>query len=279
MFCALGLVFDGVQFVGSVFMFCAPGLVFGYTEGVKSGFHVLRSWTHFRWYRGRLLLFSCFPRPDSFSVVPRASNPVFMFCAPGLIFDDIEGVRSRFHVSRSWIYFQRYRGRRLPFSCFARPDSFSMEPRALHPVFMFFVPKHVFSGVEGLVSCFHVLPSRARFRRFRGRRVPFSCFALPSTFSAVSRASGPVSMFSAPGPVFGGTDGFGSRFHVLPSRARFQRFRWGHVPFSCFALPSTVSAVSCVSGPIFIICAPRLIFGGSEGVVSRFHILLALTHF
>jgi hypothetical protein len=42
--------------------------------------------------------FSCFVRPDSFSTVPGALGPVFMFCAPGLMFGGTEGVESRFHV-------------------------------------------------------------------------------------------------------------------------------------------------------------------------------------
>jgi hypothetical protein len=106
---------------GPVFMFCTPGLIFGGTEGIWSRFHVLQSRTrirryrghrvpyrtHFWLYRGRRVPFSCFSRPDSFSVVPRASGPVFMFCAPGLIFDGIEGVRSRFQVLRSQTYFRR----------------------------------------------------------------------------------------------------------------------------------------------------------------------------
>jgi hypothetical protein len=54
-----------------------------------------RSRTHFRWYRGRRLSFSCFVHPDSFSAVPRGSGPVFMFCAPGINFGCTEGVGSR----------------------------------------------------------------------------------------------------------------------------------------------------------------------------------------
>jgi hypothetical protein len=71
---------------GAVLMFCAPGHVFGDTEGVGSRFHVLRSRTHFRRYRGHRVPFSCFAHPYSFSAIPRASGPVFMFCALGLIF-------------------------------------------------------------------------------------------------------------------------------------------------------------------------------------------------
>jgi hypothetical protein len=79
---------------GLVFMFCASELIFGGTEGVESRFHVLRSRTHFRWYRVRRVSFSSFALSDSFSAVLRASDPVFMFFAPGHVF----GVRSFFHV-------------------------------------------------------------------------------------------------------------------------------------------------------------------------------------
>jgi hypothetical protein len=79
-------------------MSCALGLVFGGSEGVGSRFHVLRPRTRFRRYRGRLVLFSCFARSDSFSTVPRASDPVFMFCTPELVFGGNDGVGSRFHV-------------------------------------------------------------------------------------------------------------------------------------------------------------------------------------
>jgi hypothetical protein len=82
-------------------MFCAPGLVFGGTEGVRSRFHVLRFLTHFWRYRGPRVPFSCFALADSFSTVPRASAPVFMFCAPGHVFDSAEGVESCFHVLRA----------------------------------------------------------------------------------------------------------------------------------------------------------------------------------
>jgi hypothetical protein len=88
-------------------MFCASGLVFGGAEGVRSRFH-------------RLIPFSYFPLPDMFLAIPRASGPVvmfyapglvyggtegvglvFMFCATGLIFEGTEGVPTRFHVLRS----------------------------------------------------------------------------------------------------------------------------------------------------------------------------------
>jgi hypothetical protein len=214
----------------------APGLVFGGIEGVGSRFHLLRSRTHFRRYRGRRVPFSCFALPDSFSAVWRASGPIIMF-----------------FVS----------------------VSFSSVPRVSGPVFMFCAPKLVFDGVEGVgthFSCF--LRSRTCFRRYRGRRVLFSCFALPNSISAISRTSGPVFILCAPGLVLGGPI-----FHVFRARTHFHRYRGRRVAFSSFALPDSISAVPRASGPVYIFCAPRLVFGGTDGVGSRFHVLRARTHF
>jgi hypothetical protein len=170
-------------------MFCAPGLVFGDTEGVgsrfhvlrsrtrfhvlrsRSRFHVLRSRTLFRRFLGRRVSFSYSTLPDSFTAVRRASDLVFMFFAPGhvfrcaeglgslftfgaprLVFGGTEGVGSRFHVLRSRTHFRRYRGRGVPLSCFARPNSFSAVPRASGPVFLFCTPGLVFGGAECLGS-------------------------------------------------------------------------------------------------------------------------------
>jgi hypothetical protein len=182
------------------------------------------------------------------------------------------------------------------FSCFALPDSFSAVLRALCPVFMFCVPGPRFGGTKGVGSRFLILRSRKRFRRYRGRRIPFSCFARPNLFSAVPMASGPVFIFCAPGHVFGGIEGVGSRFHVLRSRTSFRLYRGRSVPFTCFARPYSFSAVPKASAPdfifctptlifcgtdrsLFIFCAPRLIFGGTEGVGSRFHVLCSQTLF
>jgi hypothetical protein len=173
-------------------MFFALGLVFNGVECVGSCFHVLRGRSHFQWYRGRGVPFSCLARPDSFSAVPRAPGPFFMFYVPRMVFGGTEGVGSHFHVLRACSHFQRYLGRGVPLSCL----------RAL-----------------------------TRFRRYRGRPVPFSCFTCPEWFSAVRRASGPVFMFCAPGLVFGGTEGVGSRLHVLRARTRFRRYRGRRVPF------------------------------------------------
>jgi hypothetical protein len=198
-------------------MFCASGLVFGGTEGVRSRFHVLRSRTHFQRYRGRRVPFSCFARPDSFSAVPRASYPFFMFCAPGLVFGGTEGVGSRFHILRSLPRSRQYRGSRVSFSYLALPDLFLAVPRASGPVFMICAPELVHGVAECVGSHFHVLCSRIPFRRCRVRWVSFSCFARPHSFLVVPRASCPVFMFCAFGLVVGGAECVGSRYHVLRS--------------------------------------------------------------
>jgi hypothetical protein len=194
------------------FMFSAPGYVFSGIEGVRSFFHVLRSRTRFRLYRGRRVPFSCFALSHAFSAVPRALGPIFMFCAARLIFGDTEGVRSLFHVLRSRTCFHWYRGRPIPFSCFSLPDLFLAVPRSSGPFFMFCALGHVFDGTKGVKSLFHVLLSRTRFWRYRGRRVSFF-------------------RFSAPGFVFGGTDGVQSCFHVFRYRTCFLRYRGRRVPF------------------------------------------------
>jgi hypothetical protein len=221
---------------GLVFMFCAPHLVFGGTEGLGSRFHVLRSRTRFRRYRVCQGPFSCFALPNSFLAVPRASGPVVIFCASELVFGGTEGVSSRFHVLRSRNHFRRCRVRRLQFLRFALTNPFSAVPRSSGPVFMFCAPRLIFGGTYGVGTRFHVLHPRNHFRWCRVRRVPFSCFAVPDTLSAVSRASGTFFMFCAPGLIFGSTEGVGSHFHVLRSRTRYRRYRGCRVPFSCFAL-------------------------------------------
>jgi hypothetical protein len=279
-------------------MFCAPGLVFGGREGVGSLFQGLRARNHFRRYRVHRVPYSCFARPNSFSAVPRASGPVFKFCPPEQIFGGTEGVDSCFHVLRSRTRFRRYSGRREPFSCFACPYSFSAVPRASGPVLMSCAPGLVFDGTKGVGSRFHVLCSRTHFRRYRGLQVPFSCFARPLSFSAVPRVLGLVFMFCTPELIFGSTEGVRSRFHVLRSRTLFRRYRGRQVPFSCFKLPDSFSAVPRALGPVFmfsepelifggiegigsdfIFCSPGLFFGDAEGVVFRFHVLRSRTHF
>jgi hypothetical protein len=179
-----------------------------------------------------------------------------MFCTPGLVSVVTGGVASDLIVWHARTHFWRYRGCRIPFTCSARPDSFSAVPRASGPVFIFYVPGLIFGGTEGVVSSFHVLSSRTHFRQSQVRRVPFSCFMLPDSFSAVLRASGPVFMFCMPGLIFGGTEGVVSRFHVLRARTPFRMSRWHRVPFFSFALPDSFSAVPSDSGPVFMFCAP-----------------------
>jgi hypothetical protein len=180
-------------------MFCAPGLVFDGTGCDVFRFHVLRSRTRFRRYGGRWVPFSSVSRLSSpdfmFSTAPGVAVPFFIFCAPGLVFDGTGCDVFRFHVLRSLTRFRRYGGRWVPFSCFACPNSFSTVPRVLGPVFMFCTPRVVSRGTEGVSFRFYILRVRTYFWRCGGRRVPFSCFALPDTFSAVLRVSGPVFMF------------------------------------------------------------------------------------
>jgi hypothetical protein len=156
MFCVLILVFGGTEGVGSLFHVLRA-------ECVGSCFHIFPARTRFRRCRMCRVLFSYFSGPDSFSAVQRTLGPVFMFCPPELIFGGTEGVRSRFHVMRSRTHFWRYLERRVHFSCFSLPDSFSAVPIVLGPVFMFSAPGLVFGDTEGVRSCFHVLRSRTHF--------------------------------------------------------------------------------------------------------------------
>jgi hypothetical protein len=184
-----------------VFKFFAPGLIFSGTESAGSRFNVLRfhthCWryrgrrvsfsclrfrTHFWRYRGRRVPFSCFAFHDPFRAEPRASSPIFMFRASGHVFDGTEGDGSHFHVLRSRTHFRRYRGHWVSFSCFALPNSFSTVPSASDHALMFCGPELGFSCTEGVASSFHIFRSRTHFRRYRGRRVLFSCFALLDPF-------------------------------------------------------------------------------------------------
>jgi hypothetical protein len=162
--------------LGPIFIFCALGLVFGGTEVDGSRFHALRARTFLRRYRGRRFTFSSFARPNSFSSVPRTSGPIFIFCAPGLVFGGAECVGCHFHVSCSRNHFRRCRVRS-------------------GPVFMFCAPRLVLGGAECVWSRFHVLRDRTNFRLYQGRQVPFACFVRPYSFSTVQRASCPVFMF------------------------------------------------------------------------------------
>jgi hypothetical protein len=93
-----------------------------------------------------------------------------------------KGKQSRFHVLHARTRFRLYRVCRVPFSCFACPNSFSTVPSASGLVFIFCALGLIFGGTEGVRSLFHVLRSRTRFRLYQGRRVPFSYFALQDSF-------------------------------------------------------------------------------------------------
>jgi hypothetical protein len=242
-------------------MFCTTGLVFDDIEGVRSRFHILCVQTHFRRYRGRRVPFSCFVSPYSYSAVLRASGSVFMFCALVLVFEGTEGLGSPFRILRARTHFRRYRGRRVPFSCFALPDTFSTVQRASGPFFLFCAPGLILAEPRGSGSRFKVLRPRTHFRRYRVRRVSFSCFALPDSFLAVTRALGPVFMFCAPVLVFDDTEGVRSHFHVFRLHTHFRRYRGGRVSFSCFASPRSFSVVPRASDPIFLFCALGFVFG------------------
>jgi hypothetical protein len=150
------------------------------------------------------------------------SGPVFIFCSPGVISHGTEGVESRFQILRSLTQFWQYRVLRVPFSCFALPDSFSAILSVSAPILMFCASRLIFGGTEVVRSRFQVLRSRTHFWRYRGRPVPFSCFLLSESFPAVPRASGPIFKFCAPGLIFGNSAGIGSCFHVLHSQIPFR---------------------------------------------------------
>jgi hypothetical protein len=122
----------------------------------------------------------------------------------------------------------------------------------------------MFCGTEGSGSHFHVLRSQISFRRYRGRKVLFSCLALLDSFWPVPRAQGLVFLSCAHRFIFDGTKGVECRFHVLRSRTRFGRYRGGQVQFSCFALPDSISSVlrrqvlfSLFALPNYFSAAPR----------------------
>jgi hypothetical protein len=157
---------------------------------------------------------------------------------------------------------------------------------------MFSAPGLILSGAKGVASRFHILSAQTRFRRYRGPQLPFSCSALPDSFSTVPRESFLVFMFCAPELIFSVAEGVGSRFHVLCALTCFRRYRgrwvlfkcftlsdsfWQYrgrrVPFSYFARRDSFSAVPRVSGPVFPFCTLVLFFGGTGGIGSRFHVL------
>jgi hypothetical protein len=249
-------------------MFCALRVVLGDTEGVRSSFTVLRTRASFGRYRGLSVQCSYFALLYSFSAVPMASGPIFIFRAPDLDFSGTEGVGFSFHVFCSRDRFGRYRWCRVSFLCFPHPDSFSMLVRASGSVFIFSLPDTfwavprasdlvflfcalglIFGGTEGVGPHFHV--------------------CVPGLILGGTRAPCPVFMFYAPEFFFAGIEGVGSSSHVLRFRTRLRRYRRRLVQFSCFALSDLFWAVP---SPVFMFCALRLIFGGTDGVRSHFHV-------
>jgi hypothetical protein len=163
------------------FIFYAPGPILGSIDGIWSCF--------------------IFAHPDSFWAVSRVRGTVLLFCAPRLLLGVTEGVGSCFHVLHSRTHFRRYRGRGVPFLCFALPVPFWAVPRTSGLIFMFYAPRLFFGGTEGADVNIYISRPWTRFRRYRGRRVPFSCFALTESFWALPSASGLIFMFCAPEPV------------------------------------------------------------------------------
>jgi hypothetical protein len=154
-------------------MFCAPELFFGGTKGVKTLFYILHSRTYFRQYRRRRVPFSCFALPDSFSAVPRASSPVFMFCSPGFVFGGTRGDESRFHVLRSETQFSAVPRMSAPVFMFCASELVFGDTDGTRPVLMFCAFGLIFFEAEGVGSPFLILCSRTHFRRNRWRRVQF----------------------------------------------------------------------------------------------------------
>jgi hypothetical protein len=123
---------------------------------------------------------------------------------------------------------------------------------------MICAPGLVFDGRESDGSRFNILCANTSFWRYRG-----FC----------------VLMFCTPLHVFDSKEGVRSCFDVLRSRNHFSRYRGRRVPFSCLALPDSFLAVPRASGPTFLFCTLGLVFGGTEGVRSRFHVLRSPTRF
>jgi hypothetical protein len=79
-------------------------------------------------------------------------------------------------------------------------------------------------------------------------------------------------MFGASELVFGCTDGVGSRFHVLRSRACFLRYLRRWILFSGYVLPDSFLMVPRASSPVFMFCDPKLVWAATEGAGTHFHV-------
>jgi hypothetical protein len=256
-------------------LFCAPALIFGDAERVWSSIHILHYRTRYGRYRGCRVQFSCFTLLESFSTIPRASGLILCFFYPRLIFGGTEGVESNFHVLRRRTSFQRYRRyrvQRVQFACFAHSDSFSTVPRASSQVFMFYARGHALGGTEAPGTIF--------------------TFCTSGLIFDVSRVLGPIFMFCSLRLISGSTKNVGSIFHVLRSITHFGWYLGRRVYFLCFvhrdsfpAIPRALDLIFCfvlpdsfwtiprASGPIFMFCVVRLVFIGTEGIRSNFHVL------
>jgi hypothetical protein len=162
-----------------------------------------------------LVLFSYFALTDLFWAVPRAPSPVFMFCAPGVNLGGTKGTKIIF--------------------MFCVHELVLGSTKGVRSRFHFFASGLGLGAIEHVESLFHILRSQIRSRQYRGRRGPFSCFALPDSFSTVPWA-------------------------------------WG-VPFSCFALTDSFPMVPRAYDTSFMFFALGHIFGGTKGVRSCFHVL------
>jgi hypothetical protein len=184
-------------------------------------------------------------------MVPRASGPVFMFCASGPMIDRTEGVGSCFHVSRSRTRFRWYRGCRASFHVLRSLLIFGGTKGTIVSCFYILHYILVLDGIEGVGYCFLDLRSQNRLRRCHRRRVPFSFFC--------ALRPRPVFLSCAFGLVFGGTKGVGSSFLILRIKTRVRRYRGRSIQFLCFAPPDP--------------------FSSAEGVRFSFHVLRSRTHF
>jgi hypothetical protein len=112
---------------------------------------------------------------------------------------------------------------------------------------MFCAPDLIFGGPEGDGFRFNVLRAGNNFRRYGGRRVPISCFALLESFLTVPSVSGPVFKYR-------GYQVPLSFFFLAWTRSR--QYRGHRVPFSCFARLDSFPTLPRASGPVFKFGAP-----------------------
>jgi hypothetical protein len=79
-------------------------------------------------------------------------------------------------------------------------------------------------------------------------------------------------MFCALKPIYGGTEGAGSRFHVLLSKTHYWQYHGRLVQFSYFALSDSFLAVPREPGLVLMIYTSGVIFDGTEGNRSSFQV-------